>query len=298
LTAEALGCTGRKDLCARFRAVNPATHFDLERSHKWLQGRAYPRAVSIYDDWAKVLGTARPGAWLAACTVDAFLREICTLYDADPIALMRRIENSEYGRSATAPRNHSADNYLCGNYACYSMARSLYYRGHLIRGALVIEPAQRGGGLSVSYTETLREKRHTYVGTIISSGRSLHFLLQANEGIPPLFVSLVRPGLPCSVLCGIMSGGTTIAPEVQLSTTRMAVVRVPGWPESSNRFLLPTEGAIAGDLRAAGLTLQDPSEADALLRNFLLTASDAVDQITEADQVRIAKALDKSHLAF
>ncbi len=42
LTSAALGCHGRKELCARFRAANPHTHFDLERSHKWMQGRATP----------------------------------------------------------------------------------------------------------------------------------------------------------------------------------------------------------------------------------------------------------------
>ena len=40
LTAALLGCGTHKDLCARFRAVNPSTGFDLTRSEKWLQGRA------------------------------------------------------------------------------------------------------------------------------------------------------------------------------------------------------------------------------------------------------------------
>ncbi len=47
LTAAVLGCRGRKEFCARFRAVNPGTHFDLDRSHKWLQGRALPRVERI-----------------------------------------------------------------------------------------------------------------------------------------------------------------------------------------------------------------------------------------------------------
>jgi hypothetical protein len=72
LTAAVLACASRKDFCARFRAVNPATHCDLDRLHKWMQGRALPRDLSFYDDWAKVLGLAQSGAWLAACPVEAF----------------------------------------------------------------------------------------------------------------------------------------------------------------------------------------------------------------------------------
>lgn len=44
ITAALLGCASQKDLCARFRAVNPATAFKLERSYKWMHGRALPRA--------------------------------------------------------------------------------------------------------------------------------------------------------------------------------------------------------------------------------------------------------------
>jgi len=44
ITAAILNCATRKELCARFRNVNPATEFELERSYKWLQGRALPRS--------------------------------------------------------------------------------------------------------------------------------------------------------------------------------------------------------------------------------------------------------------
>ena len=50
MAAAALGYTSRKELCARFRAVNPATQCDLDRLNKWVQGRALPRAASVYAD--------------------------------------------------------------------------------------------------------------------------------------------------------------------------------------------------------------------------------------------------------
>ena len=80
LTAAVLGCATRKELCARFRAASPATRFDLERANKWMQGRALPRDASVYDDWARAVGTARPGAWLAACTAAELAAELAALH--------------------------------------------------------------------------------------------------------------------------------------------------------------------------------------------------------------------------
>ena len=64
LTAAVLACASRKDLCARFRAVNPATHCDLDRLHKWMQGRALPpfgQTLAILDSPPSVsLGKESP----------------------------------------------------------------------------------------------------------------------------------------------------------------------------------------------------------------------------------------------
>jgi len=50
ITAAVLGCASQKDLCARFHEVNPATIFELDRSYKWMQGRALRRSVWLYED--------------------------------------------------------------------------------------------------------------------------------------------------------------------------------------------------------------------------------------------------------
>jgi hypothetical protein len=68
ITAAALGCGSQKDLRARFREANPRTTLELERSYKWVQGRVLPRSAQVYEDWAKLLGTGRPLAWLQSCT--------------------------------------------------------------------------------------------------------------------------------------------------------------------------------------------------------------------------------------
>jgi hypothetical protein len=43
VTAAVLGTITIKDLGAAFRRINPATPFDTDRAHKWMQGRASPR---------------------------------------------------------------------------------------------------------------------------------------------------------------------------------------------------------------------------------------------------------------
>jgi hypothetical protein len=50
LTAALLGAATRKDLAAAFRKISPATPFDVNRAHKWMQGRAQPRELQLYAD--------------------------------------------------------------------------------------------------------------------------------------------------------------------------------------------------------------------------------------------------------
>ncbi len=297
LTATALGCSGRKDLCARFRAVNPATHFDVERSSKWLQGRALPRSVQMYDDWAKVLGTQRSGAWLASCTVEAFLEEICKLYSADADTLRHRADERGGDGVVAAPAASSASGYLCGSYACYSLAWSPYYRGHLIRGALTIGPGRRTPALAAVYSEAVLGTEVRFEGEVLPARGTVHLSVCNPEGRSPLFVSLFLPGPPASVLCGVMSGATIIGPEALPSTTRMVVVRVPGNAGGSNRYLSPAPGALSDDLLALGLDLAEASEVDALMREFLLSDGEGgLDQVAASDQVRLTSVLDRAYL--
>src|SRR3546814_17125737 len=99
-----LGTVTRKDLAAAFRRVNPATSFDIERAHKWMQGRARPRELQIYEDWAKVLDIGQPGRWIADCDLKAFLDAICARHECDRDALARGIGSS--GRFAGQPEPH------------------------------------------------------------------------------------------------------------------------------------------------------------------------------------------------
>ncbi len=294
ITAAALGCAGRKDLCARFRAVNPATHFDLERSHKWLQGRALPRSVQLYEDWAKVLGTKRSGAWLASCTVAAFLDEICVLYDADAGMLLARAEQD----AAEASAAHATGHYLCGAYACYSLAWSPYFRGHVIRGALLIAcSAAPQRGLSATYSEALLGGTLQLRGGAVVAGRTLHVHLPGAEHCSPLMMTLFLPGPPASVLCGVLSGATVVGSEPLPSMTRLIAVRVPRDASPSNGYIAPSPGALADDLQRLGLRLAEPDTTDAMLRDVLLGgAGGGLDQIPATDQARLAAVFDRAYL--
>ena len=92
ITAAALGCASQKDLCARFREANPGTIFELDRSYKWMQGRALPRSVGLYEDWAALLGTGRSiahGCSRARSTSSSIWSAIATRSAGTPLPLGR-----------------------------------------------------------------------------------------------------------------------------------------------------------------------------------------------------------------
>ena len=64
VTATLLGVVTCKVPAAAFRRVNPMTSCDVERAHKWIQGRARPREFRLYEDWTRVLDLERSGAWI------------------------------------------------------------------------------------------------------------------------------------------------------------------------------------------------------------------------------------------
>jgi hypothetical protein len=299
LTSVVLGCSGRKELCARFRAVNSATHFDLERSHKWLQGRALPRSRQVYDDWAKVLGTTKSGAWLASCTMEAFLAEISALYDADPATLRSRVEEEQTNGPTRQPWRDLALGYLCGTYACYSMAWSPYYRRQIIRGSLQLSPGNKASPLLAKYTESLLGKDVLFSGEAVHAQRTLHFIVRAEGDTLPLFLSLFLPGPPGSVFCGVMSGATFVGPEPRPSSTRMVIVRVPANAASSNRYMPLEPAMITADLGTFDLRLEDLPKAATLMHDFLVGAGQEGEilEATATAQARLASIFDMAYLS-
>ena len=293
LTAAVLTCASRKDLCARFRAVNPATHCDLDRLHKWMQGRALPRAQGFYDDWAKVLGLARSGAWLAGCPVEE-LRAALQGPDGaratlPPPEVMPRRRSASGG-----PGVLGGARMLCGYYACYSPAWSPRHRGELIRGSLAIRPGM-GARLVATYGETLLNGSVQISGEVTVTGRSIHFLVWEPEGGLPIFFSLIMPGPPASALCGMMSGVAFVAHVALPSAARVLMVRVPAAAalEASNRYLDPSPGFLTDDLARLGLQPGRRAALDALATRYF---AGSADQVTPADQEAFIELLDPEHV--
>lgn len=293
MAAAALNCNSRKEFCARFRAVNPATQCDLDRLSKWVQGRSLPRASSVYADLALVIGSAKSGRWLADCSPEEFAAELiaCTGVDAATLALPDSLSRRGNPRAAGLLGGTAT---LTGAFAAYSPVWSPPYHGRLLRGALRLAPG-RGGALIAAYTESFFGRDMHLTAEVSISGRSMHFLLREPDGDMPVFISVQLPGPPASVLCGVMSGVAFLSHEPLPSASRIVFVRVRDASrlDSTNRFFDPVPGAIAADLADLGLDIPEARRLDSFAREFVGTRPD---QVTTQDQTTFASMLDLLHL--
>lgn len=294
VTQELLGCASRKELCARFREVNPRTEFDLERSHKWMQGRARPRSARVYEDWARLLGTDRTPSWLVACSVDAFIEEVVQIFAADPPALRRRA-GIEGERVATGADGRGTTHYVCGAYAAYSRAWSPYYPDHAIRGSLLIAPG-KASRFAARYREDLPSGPVELAGTALLVGRVLHIELHEAGSGAPFYVSVLLSGRPASVLSGVCSGATLAGPDPLPATSRIVLIRAPegiGGLERSNGYLRLEPAAVGGNLATLGLRQAASAEAASELCAFLAHAdASPPGQVGQAAHARLAGHFD------
>lgn len=268
VTMLLVGAVTCKDLAAVFRGVNPATSFDVDRAYKWLQGRARPRELRLYEDWAKVVDVGRPGVWVAECELDHFIQEICARHNYDRVTMQRRIESSH--RSAAGQQEASSLS-LEGTYACYSHAWSPYFRGQLIKGELSIMQQQGSQKRLAHYSERLPTSRFHLEGPLSVAGRAMHLDLHETGGNGRMFFCLSLPTPPASVLAGLMCGATIIDPDAQPSVTRIVMVRLPA-PSMRLRSAvayLPPQTSVADDLASLGLHLPHPAAVDEGIGKFL-----------------------------
>ena len=219
LTAAVLGAVSRKDLAAAFRRANPTTSFDLDRAHKWLQGRALPRHASLYDDWAALLALGRPGAWIAACATDEFVDALVARGPLDREALVRQADLFGGVAEGQGPP-------FLGRYVAYSHAWSPYFRGQLIRGELTIAAERTRGRPMARYVERLPTATMRLEGPVTHQHRALYLDLRGTD-VTPLQLCLFAPVAPASLLGGVLSGVTLLSPELQISTTRIVLARLP-----------------------------------------------------------------------
>ncbi|MDX8466037.1 hypothetical protein RFM26_10130 [Mesorhizobium sp. VK23B] len=296
LTSALLGTVTRKDLAAAFRAVNPKTAFDLGRADKWLQGRARPRQMSVYDDWAKVLELEQPGAWIAESDLASFTAAIAARRGIDGAELERRA-GMQFEASAHDERGLGSG--LAGTYACYSRAWSPYYRGQLIKGRLSIEAGPGAHGLSATYRETLPTGQLLLGGPVNPAKRGLYVHLKEVGGDAQFFLCLFPQTQPVSVLGGYMCGAAIIGPEAQPSITRILLVRLRDAASGAETWggYLPPGGSVAEDLAGLGIAVEHPETVDRQLEQFLGADSGCgANQIPPTDFRAIVNVFDRHWL--
>jgi hypothetical protein len=290
LTAALLGTVARKDLAAAFRRVNPNTSFDVGRADKWLQGRARPRELQLYEDWARVLGLDRPGRWIADCDLDVFVDEIAGRHGRDRAELVGLVGPS--ARKASEAPGLS----LAGTYVCYSNAWSPYFRGRLIRGALSVASSGRER-VPASYVEVLPTGPMRLDGWLAVDKRAARGELgDATRVSQHINFALFPPTPPFSVMGGLMFGTTLIGPDAQPSVTRTVLIRLPqqGARLASEGAYLPVGRAISEDLEAMGLPIDDSVAVDRCLATFLGGGGrDGIDQVPAADHRALVDVFDR-----
>jgi hypothetical protein len=294
LTAAVLGTVTVKDLAAAFRRVNAATPFDIERAHKWMQGRARPRELQVYEDWAKLLDVGQPGEWIADCEIEAFLDAVCERHHHDREALSRRAESA--AGPASQPERDLA---LTGTYACYSHSWSPYFRGRLIRGVLTITVGSGPHRLHATYAETLPTRRLQLDGPLTAGRRAVHLDVHERASDVQFAFCLFPPTPLVSILAGVMCGTTVLSPDIQISATRIAIVRLPGFSTQLRTLdaYLPAGGSISRDLAGLGLQVEDPETVDRRMAVFLAGDGGGLNQISWGSYQALVEVFDRTWLA-
>lgn len=293
ITAAALECTTRKELARAFARADPATTFDLDRSYKWLQGRARPRDPRLYAEWLALLRLDKSRTWLLESTPQEFLVSVAKGFGVDSEHLWQQA-SAFLGEDGDQPGSPlSLRHQLEGVYTAYSWAWSPYYAGRVIRGTLRVAASGKLGHPDVTYSEMLQGVLTRMQGTTYESGRLLFLNLLHEEGELPLFFSLFRPTPPVSLMLGHLAGAALVGPDPRPSVSRILMLRVPAAfdrVEMSNRYLEPDEEIVA-DLRLLGLSL--PQELEKDLQAFLHQESArTLDQVPTETLIRLTSALD------
>jgi hypothetical protein len=294
-TACLLGAVTRKDLAAAFRRVNPSTSFDVERAHKWMQGRAQPREAQLYQDWAAVLDVDRSGEWVANCDFQSFVEIVAARHSFDQDKLRTSGGDGPARYQSKQVSNPNRD--LIGTYVCYSHAWSSYFRGQIIRGALSITSEDGASELHATYTEALPTGSLQVTGTLSVSRRSVSFCLQDAHGDAQLLFCLFPPTLPVRVLGGIMCGATVIGSDPSPSATRIVMIRLPAAslpPLDNTSPYLPPNASPARDLAGLGFAASSPDGLDEDLAKFLNSREEGwVDQPSPSDFRALIERLNR-----
>jgi hypothetical protein len=213
LTAIALGCLTRKELCAAFFRVNPSTVLTVQNCHNWVAGRSIPRSFSLYEDWAQVLGLDEGPHFVMTSTLATFTQRLASKMDLPEVLLSalndRLLAEAELRvESADAPPpSWSANALLHGSFLVLSLAWAPTSRGRLLGGALVLG-GSGDGGLRADYLETVLGQRVRFTGHGMKHERTAHLILTCMANGGTFFMALQTPFLPGNLGAGVFAGNT------------------------------------------------------------------------------------------
>jgi hypothetical protein len=213
LTANALGCLTRKELCAAFFQVNPNTVLTVQNCHNWLGGRSTPRSFSLYEDWAKVLGLEEGPHFLMTSTLAAFTQRLAIKMDL-PEALLASFNDSLPKSGKAEPQQEAADasafswrtNALWKeSYLVLSLAWAPTARGRLLGGALLLE-ASDDGDMRAGYLETILGEKVRFEGRGVKHESTAQLALTCMVNGRTFFMALQLPVLPGNLGAGVFAG--------------------------------------------------------------------------------------------
>lgn len=215
LTALALGCLTRKELCAAFFQANPGTVLTLQNCYNWLGGRSTPRSFSFYEDWARVLDLDDGPHFIMTSSLAAFTERVATIRNL-PDSLLASLDQSSAKTTEARPLLESVDGQesswlanalLQGSYLALSLAWAPTARGRLLRGALQLAKND-DGRLQARYLETILGRKVSFEGDGREQGPTAQLTLTCQANASTFFMAFHLPILPGNLGAGIFAGNT------------------------------------------------------------------------------------------
>ncbi|MGM0560708.1 MAG: hypothetical protein ACQETX_06550 [Pseudomonadota bacterium] len=215
LTAIALGCLTRKELCAAFFQINPNTVLSLQNCYNWLGGRSTPRSFSFYEDWALVLDLDEGPHFIMTSTLAAFAERVAARMNL-PDAMLASFGDTGRRSSEVEPRPELVEGQsaswltkalLQGSYLALSLAWAPTARGRLLQGALHLATSDEGK-LQADYLETILGRKVLFEGHGQEQGHTAQLTLTCQANATTFFMALHLPILPGNLGAGIFAGNT------------------------------------------------------------------------------------------
>jgi len=277
------GCRSLAEFVMRVRAAAPDTSVTLDRAYKWLQGKALPQDVGVYDDLAVAIGLQDEGAFVRESTVEAFTERMRKL---------RLGASPPCGPAGFDPVVQSG--LRDGAYAMYSLSRDLAASDTVVRGCVHVagDPA---GIRRIEYVERDGAERVSFGGEL-TVARRLHTVAFApSPRGQSLSLALAVPGQPVPVVGGLLIGEAQYAVAARPICCRVLLlaVRNPAAdPEAGNGEFGTGPERIAGDVAAIGYAGSDCAAVAARILDYLTAPSggqiDVSHQAIEAISLMVA----------